>query len=485
MLRISSIQRFALRAAFCGLFVAQCATNALAGSQTSSDPRLQGGVRNPAKEGWIFVHLEGGPSAVGFQHGYLLAPEIEDSKRAIELSTTHGVNHSWTELRAVSQQYFWPRVPQEYRQELEGIADGLRAHGSKLDVLDLVTMNGFMEFSYYYDEARRREAKNVMSHPAEHCSAFVATGSYTKDGRIVIGHNNWTDYLTGSRWNIIFDLVPAAGHHFIMDGMPGLIHSADDFGINDVGIMITETTIGNFHGFDANATPEFVRARKAMQYSESIDDFARIMKEGNNGGYANTWLVGDRKTNEIARLELGLKNVTLDRTKDGYFVGSNFPINPKLTAEETDFPANDPNTPNQVRHRRWDQLMAQNKGHIDVDTGEKFETDHYDMITKEIDPNERTICGHIDKSSRGLKPWQDPYGPAGTAEAKVADSSMAEKMSFVAGMGHPCGVEFHAAEFLKAHKEYAWQTPLLEDLKANHWTVFSPAKSPGTPIAGR
>ena len=67
-----------------------------------------------------------------------------------------------------------------------------------------------------------------------------------------------------------------------------------------------------------------------MQYSESLDDFVRMMKEGNNGGYANTWLVGDRKTNEIGRLELGLKYVTFDRTRDGYFVGSNFPINPKL-----------------------------------------------------------------------------------------------------------------------------------------------------------
>lgn len=476
----SRIPRLAFLIACGGVFVAQCARH----GQPSSDSRLEGGFRNPTKQGWIFVHLEGGASAIGFQHGYLLAPEIEDSKRAIELSTTHGVNRSWSELRAIAQKYFWPRVPHEYRQELGGIADGLRARGSKLDVMDLVAMNGFMEFSYYYDDARRREAKNVVSHPAEHCSAFVATGSYTKDRRIVIGHNNWTDYLTGTRWKIIFDVVPDASHHFIMDGMPGLIHSADDFGINDAGIMITETTIGNFHGFDANATPEFIRARKAMQYSESIDDFARIMKEGNNGGYANTWLLGDRKTNEIARLELGLKNVTLDRTKDGYFVGSNFPINPKLIAEETDFPA-DPNTPNQVRHRRWDQLMAQYKGRIDVDAGEKFETDHYDMITKEIDPSERTICGHIDKSSRGLRPWQDPYGPAGTAEAKVADSAMAEKMSFVAGMGHPCGVEFHAAEFLKAHKEFAWQKPLLQDLKANRWTVFSQAKSPETSIAGR
>ncbi len=442
----------------------------------STDDRLRGGFRNPTKDGWIFVHLEGNPSAIGFQHGYLLTAEIEDSKRAIELSTTHEVKHSWTELRQVAEKTFWPKVPGEYREELRGIADGLKARGSKLDLMDLVAMNGFMEFSYYYDVARHNQAKGVPASVGEHCSAFVATGRYTKDGRIVIAHNNWTDYLTATRWDIIFDIVPNAGHRLIMDGMPGLIHSGDDFGINDAGIMITETTIANFHGFEEHAVPEFVRARKAMQYSESIDDFTRIMKQGNNGGYANTWLVGDRKTNEVARLELGLKNVTLERTKDGYFVGSNFPINPKLIKEETDFPADDPNTPDQVRHRRWDELMAENKGRIDVDAGKKFETDHYDALTKRIDPNERTICGHIDKSSRGLKGWQDPYGPAGVAEAKVADSAMAEKMSFAAGMGHPCGIEFHAAEFLKAHKEYAWQSGVLQDVKANPWTVVSAAR---------
>ena len=48
-----------------------------------------------------------------------------------------------------------------------------------------------------------------------------------------------------------------------MDGVPGLIHSADDFGINDAGIMITETTISDFHGFDENGIPEFVRARQS------------------------------------------------------------------------------------------------------------------------------------------------------------------------------------------------------------------------------
>ncbi|MBV9265856.1 MAG: hypothetical protein JO061_06785 [Acidobacteriaceae bacterium] len=121
--------------------------------------------------------------------------------------------------------------------------------------------------------------------------------------------------------------------------------------------------------------------------------------------------------------------------------------------------------------------MAEYKGKIDVEAGKSFETDHYDALTKEIDPNERTLCGHVDKSSRGLKGWQDPYGPAGAVEAKVADAAMIRNMSFIAGAGHPCGVEFHAAPFLSKHKRYAWQRSELRDLLANPWTQFSAASS--------
>ena len=457
--------------------VLSCGISAFSKAGPATDSRLHGGFRNATQAGWIFVHLEGTPSAIGFQHGYLLTPEIEDAKAAIELSLTHEVKHNWADLRVAAEKVLWPGVPQEYREELQGIADGLKARGSKLDVTDLLVMNASLELPYYYDALERRQGKPGDVKIGEHCSAFVATGSYTKDGRIVIGHNIWTDYVTGSRWNMVFDIVPASGRRILMDGVPGLIHSGDDFGMNDAGILITETTISNFHGFKEQATPEFVRARKAMQYAESIDDFARIMEQGNNGGYANSWLVGDRKTNEIARLELGLKFVTLERTSDGYFVGSNFPVNPQLRAAETDYP-NDPNFGDETRHRRWEQLMAENKGRIDVEAGKKFETDHYDVVTKEFDPSERTLCGHIDRSSRGMKGWQDPYAPAGTTQAKVTDSAMAEKMSFAAGMGHPCGLEFHAKQHLAAHPAFAWQASELQDLKANSWIVVAAQSGP-------
>ena len=64
------------------------------------------------------------------------------------------------------------------------------------------------------------------------------------------------------------------------------------------------------------------------------------MLDGNNGGYANDWLLADNKTGEIALFELGLKEHSVRRTKDGYFAGANFPVDPKLTKLETNFDVN-------------------------------------------------------------------------------------------------------------------------------------------------
>jgi hypothetical protein len=196
------------------------------------------------------------------------------------------------------------------------------------------------------------------------------------------------------------------------------------------------------------------------------------MKDGNNGGYANNWLVADRKTNEIADLELGLKNVNLWRTKDGFFVGSNFPVDPKLAREETKFDLNDKTLSDNTRRARWLMLMEQNKGKIDVAAGERFLGDHYDTLTGKDEPSERTLCGHIDLSSRGMQDWQGPYAPVGAVTNKITDATGAEKMTFEAALGHACGLHYKAAPHLAQHPEYSWYQPILHDMDARPWAEF-------------
>jgi len=433
----------------------------------SSDPRLSKASRAAESNGWIEIHLEGSPAEIGFQHGYLLAPEIEDNIKVISTEFAHDEKRDWAFFRAAARDIFWPHVEDEYRAELNGIADGVKARGVDLDLWDIVALNSWLEVTYYTKQLDHKKGGT-----AEHCSAFVATGSFTADGGVVIGHNNWTTYADGERWNVVFDIVPAGGNRILMDGMAGLIHSGDDFGINSAGILIAETTISGFSGFDPNGVPEFVRARKAMQYARSIDDFARIMEQGNNGGYANNWLIADRNTNEIADLELGLKNVHLQRTQDGFFVGSNFPIDPRLIREETTFQAADAGSSANARHARWLELMAEYRGRIDVAAGHRFLADHYDAFAKKVGPGERTLCGHIELSPRGVTDWLQPYAPAGTVQNKVTNAALAAKMSFTAALGHACGRNFHAASHLAHHPQYAWYGKIVHDMDARPWTVF-------------
>jgi hypothetical protein len=428
---------------------------------------LKNAYRAAERNGWIQVHLEGTPREIGFQHGYLLADEIQDNFDDIAAELLHDSKRDWSFYRKTAREVFWPRIEAEYRDELTGIAEGLKARRGRLDVWDLVAMNAWLELPYY-----TKTLEHKTGGTAEHCSAFVATGSYTKDGRVVIGHNNWTSYSSGERWNMVFDIVPASGYRILMDGMPGLIHSGDDFGLNSAGILITETTISEFEGFDPAGVPEFVRARKAMQYAASLDDFARFMEGGNNGGYANNWLVADRKTNEIGDLELGLKNVNFTRSKDGFFVGSNFPVDPKLMREETKFdPANKASSAI-ARRVRWLELMEEYKGRIDVAAGQRFLADHFDSYEKKEAASERTLCGHIEFSPRGMPTWQSAYAPAGAVQNKVTDAAGAERMSFTAALGHACGRDFKAAAHLAEHPEYAWYQPILRDMDARPWTEF-------------
>jgi Phospholipase B len=464
------------------LAASMCAAQSEQKSSAASDVRLEKAYRFQ-QGGWTYVHLEGSPSDIGFQHGYLLAPEIADALEAIRLFDTHQTQRDWEFFRKAAREMLWPHIDPEYQRELQGIADGVKAHGIDLDVYDIVALNAFEEVPDYYVpwlNKREKAAKAPKLAAPGNCSAFIATGAYTKDHQIVIAHNNWTSYLAGERWVIIFDIVPQHGQRILMDGFPGVITSDDDFGVNAAGIMITETTITQFEGWDPNGKPEFVRSRKALQYAQSIDDYVRIIKEGNNGGYANDWLIGDRKTGEIAYLELGLKNTPLWRTKDGYFVSSNFPRDPQLIREETSgFDPGDASSSMNARHARWEELMKQAKGKIDVAMAEQFLSDHVDSFEKAASkvekeqPSERSLCGHVDTSSRGVKEWSwDAYNPGGAVQGKATDSRMAASMSFVARAGHPCGADFLAADFLEHHPEFSWQKPLLRDMKAGPWTTF-------------
>jgi hypothetical protein len=426
------------------------------------------------KNGWIYLHIEGSPEERGFQHGYLLSREIKESIRILSEVWKYQTAMKWSWFVDRAHDILTLKTDPENLAEIDGMVDGMKAAGVSTSRDELVSLNGYAELiGYWWPLVKDSIGVNTQDPFKQSCSSFIATGSMTVDGGIVLGHNTM-NYFYYPICNIILDILPEKGHRILMQTIPGFIHSKTDFFITDAGIVGSETTIDGFFPFDTKGVPEFSRMRSATQYASSIDEWCEIMKKGNNGGHANAWLIGDVNTNEIARLELGLKYVGFEKKKDGYFIGSNVAEDLRILRFETKMTENTNIKGSSIARRvRWKQLMNENAGKIDINQAELFEADHIDTYLNQDKPGSRTLCDHsaLDPLLEGYYLYE-PFEPVGTLDGKVVDSKMAKQMSFVARWGAACGMPFDSKKFLEQHPQYDWMNGLLKDRPAQPWTVF-------------
>src|ERR1035438_6084964 len=82
--------------------------------EPQADPRMKKATRSAERNGWIQVHLEGKPGEIGYQHGSLLAAEIQDTFKAVSTEMVHEEKKDWAFFRKSAEQVFWPRVEPEY-----------------------------------------------------------------------------------------------------------------------------------------------------------------------------------------------------------------------------------------------------------------------------------------------------------------------------------------------------------------------------------
>lgn len=449
------------------------AAPARGGELTAEQQHWLSRAETHAKAGWIYLHIEGQPRERGFQHGYLLAPEIATGLRAEQVDWLHGSGMSWSWLIENTKGFIEPAIDPEDREEMRGIAEGMQAAGVATSYDEIVAYNAYFELAgYWWPLAAKKltDGEDVVQRPKDGCSSFIATGRMTQDGGIVLGHNSMAPYDIAIQ-NVVIDIAPAAGHRILMQTQAGWIDSGSDFFITDAGLVGSETTIGSFDHFTEKGTPEFVRMRRATQDAGNIDAWCAIMRQGNNGGYANAWLIGDTKTGEIARLELGLKYVGFERTRDGYFIGSNIAEDLHILRLETHARDEDIRQGPVARRVRWKQLMAQYAGQIDLDVAQRMEADTYDVLTQSTGADGHTLNEHDELVAVPNGSWP-PFYPHGSFESKVVDTTLARKMTFLARWGSPDGTAFDAPAFLAAHPQFDWMTGILQSRPSEPWAEF-------------
>ncbi len=432
------------------------------------------------KDGWYHIKTYGDPYSLGFQHGYLLADQYAKALRTYTYMTLQCFGMEYSFFVESAAKMHRDKIPEYLMKELGGMADGFTAAGVETSVDDLIGWNAWMELTdYWWPTAAAQYSKNPPQGPrGSHCSGIVATGSATTDGKVVIAHESFDEFWSGQYFNIAAHVHPDEGHAFTMQTVAGYLASMTDFYVNSAGLGITETTLAGFRGYDEKRAPEYVRARNAVQFSGSIDEWVATLNKDNNGGYANAWLVADANTGEIARYEEGLVYQSLERTFDGSFFGCNATFDPRIrNLECADVGFNDPRQQTGARRQRLMQLLDEYHGKIDTDVAKKILADKYDPYLGYENPSSRGVCSYYDVDPMYYADdpnavWNVPFYPAGSVDGKAANADDILSVRIWGRYGRADGGEFDAPRFLREHPLWAWQEGYLESRPSQPWTVL-------------
>jgi len=228
----------------------------------------------------------GTPYEMGFQHGYLLAPQIyvmiHETLLALPAFLSQMTGQSfeasweWARRGQKAAEGCWPR---ECLEELQGIVDGVHAAGGGsrgvMEPREELTLQDVILWNTYYDQwclychphywkgaaantmdstttmdsatSSTTMEKNRDNPPSPHvlgsaggCSSFSAWNDHTVDGRLIMGKNEDNFNMPFQLQNrIMVVAAPSVGHGHVFMSYPGLIGL--DGGMNTAGLeMMTQ-----------------------------------------------------------------------------------------------------------------------------------------------------------------------------------------------------------------------------------------------------
>jgi len=440
--------------------------------------------------GWTYISVWGSPKNRGFSYGYYSAKDFQKIQKMLEFNVLENTGHPWSYFVDIAKNEFMSSIRTsfpEFMEEMEGIAEGCIEAGVNTSLEEIVAWNNYITIvDCWYPNSSGMFKMGPSSskegggwgcrEASDRCSAFIATGDYTADGKIVVAHNSFVEYIDGQYFRVILDIKPENGHRILMQTQACSIWSGTDFFVTDVGIIGTETTIGGFIAYEKH-DPISCRIRKAMQYRNTMDEYVVILLHENSGDYANAWLFGDIRTNEIMRFEMGLKYWDVKKTSNGYWYGANFPFSPEIRNFEcANTGYRDIRRHQGSRQVRIPDLMEQHKGKINVDIAKLIIGDHYDVYLKKENPCSRTVCSHYELDGREYMSDPSrpkPFSPRGVVDGSVADAECIKNMSFIMKYGSSCNVPFNAKEFCDTNRQWKDFEPYLMDRPIQPWTNFS------------
>ncbi|HNT72681.1 MAG: Acyl-coenzyme A:6-aminopenicillanic acid acyl-transferase [Methanosaeta sp. PtaB.Bin087] len=291
------------------------------------------------ERGVKILRLAGSPYEMGYQHGRLLAKEID-----LMVKTTLPATAAYVALQADSEldraeEMLWigqrraePHLPKELKVEMEGIADGVRDGGGRATLEEILLWNtNYDQWCIYChpnfwscspgpdgggvaDEGDR-EGPAPLAPPAGGCSSFSAWDEGAGGGgELIFGKNEDNFNMPGQlECRMMVVAAPDDGFGHVFMTYPGMIGL--DGGVNEAGFeMMTQLSSMRHETMAGCGIAVFTRL--LLTRAKTVDDAVRILREYPRcAGIA--YHVADGVAREAAVVETSSKRVCVRHPMDG------------------------------------------------------------------------------------------------------------------------------------------------------------------------
>jgi hypothetical protein len=161
--------------------------------------------------GWIYVSIKGKPRERGYAYGKLVAKEMKQIQHTLNFTILFDYGVKWSFFVEAARKYFKPLLMEkfhEFYEEMVGFSEGCIAGGTNMSVDEVVAWNNYFSLTIAWFKnmpseeriAVKGEAAEIISSREgggadDRCSAFIANGDWTADGKIVVIHNNFSNFI--------------------------------------------------------------------------------------------------------------------------------------------------------------------------------------------------------------------------------------------------------------------------------------------------
>jgi len=377
------------------------------------------------------MHLEGSPYEMGYQHGYLLAEGVQYMTSteylcslmmdfAIDL-TVFDVKEMFIEpmiallgwlidpeileafvedtsdfiLETGRELFMMPiiehnlqYVPEEFIEEMQGVADGATDAGYPTDLENLLLLNMGMDAAVGLMYPFLAIVESIPGIPLfikrlfenfHACNGFVVYGNATTDGRVLMGRDFQFSEYGFYETSLMIEQFPDEGYNFITCSAPGFVGLGTGMNSRGIGMgaqMLTALDLSLDYGMGL-----FFTIRNVIQYAGELSEAIEMVRNSKRG---NPWIysIGDGIGPEIGgvMLETSARNFfargcdyeqpswapfSQIEDKDDLVSGTNHFINPWMNLKTISWAHN--NT--LWRYETMTNLLLHNYGTIDVDKG--------------------------------------------------------------------------------------------------------------------